>query len=263
MSDFLPIPPELSPEELTRARELLPWYANGSIDAEDHAWLTAWLNRHQDQIPEMITELNWLRQTAQQVKDNIHLPEPTRGLDTLLSRIQSEQTSAFEATVAPIAPPVTTVTTAPTPPARPKSKAPSIPAWWLDLQDHMRQLFTRPMLATALAIAFLLQLTIIGALMISRSDEIQQAHDQSLTPLSGNVTAPKGMILLQVAFFPDAPESAIRELLVQANASIIAGPGALGIYTLSIPKDQAASARQTLEHAQQQHHVIDSVQGAP
>ena len=260
MPDFLPIPPELSPEELARARDLLPWYANGSIDAADAEWLGAWLTKHQVQVPEMITELNWLRQTGQQVKDKVRVPEPTRGLDTLMSRIQSEQTSAFEATAAPVAPPATTPTIAPAPPA---AKAPSIPAWWLTVQDNLRQLFSRPMLATAFAIAFLLQLSIMGALMISRSNEIQQAHDDSLTPLSGNITAPKGTVILQVAFFPDTPESAIRELLGQANASIIAGPGALGIYTLSIPKDQAVAARQTLERAQQQHHIIDSVQDAP
>lgn len=53
--------------------------------------------------------------------------------------------------------------------------------------------------------------------------------------------------LLTVAFAPDATEGAIRELLLLQGLEIVAGPSALGLYTLRAPDPEAA--RTALEAA--------------
>lgn len=61
----------------------------------------------------------------------------------------------------------------------------------------------------------------------------------------------------QVTFFPDAPESAIRDALNAAGAEFIGGPSALGIYELGF-EDEAARER-GLERLSAATEVIESV----
>ncbi|MGE5240612.1 MAG: anti-sigma factor family protein [Bacteroidota bacterium] len=63
----------------------------------------------------------------------------------------------------------------------------------------------------------------------------------AITPLGGPVA--EGVVL-QVKFAPDATEAQIRQLLQQVQASLISGPGALGVYRVrlegvTIAQDQA------------------------
>lgn len=59
-------------------------------------------------------------------------------------------------------------------------------------------------------------------------------------PLAAAPTPAGG--LLTVAFAPDATESAIRELLLAQGLEIVAGPSALGLYTLRADDPVAAQA---------------------
>ncbi|MEX1200244.1 MAG: hypothetical protein WEB02_05585 [Methylophaga sp.] len=61
--------------------------------------------------------------------------------------------------------------------------------------------------------------------------------------------------LLLVTFQPDATEAQIRELLLNQQLSIVEGPSALGIYTLSAGSDPVAVSSRL-----EQSDIIDSVQ---
>jgi anti-sigma factor RsiW len=62
---------------------------------------------------------------------------------------------------------------------------------------------------------------------------------------------------LQVAFVPDAPEAAIRELLRGLDARISDGPSAIGLWQLSFPTPEARdAAMETLAAAP----IVESVQ---
>jgi len=101
--------------------------------------------------------------------------------------------------------------------------------------------------AFALAASLLIaQAVVIGVLL----------HDRSVTlhTLSGPSTA-RGT-LLQVTFVPQATEEQIRTAVVAAGAEIVSGPGALGVYTLSVDPDRAEAAVRTLQQA---HEVVASV----
>ena len=49
-----------------RFEELLPWYVNGSLGAEDRAWVDAYL----EQNPDARDELAWFRSLQQRVQEN-------------------------------------------------------------------------------------------------------------------------------------------------------------------------------------------------
>jgi len=105
--------------------------------------------------------------------------------------------------------------------------------------------------AMALAAGILVaQGIVIGVMVHERS--------QTLQTLSGPPAA-RGT-LLQVTFVPTATEAQIRGAVTAAGAEIVAGPGALGIYTLSVAPERLGAATRSLEEAR---GIVASVSRAP
>jgi hypothetical protein len=83
---------------------------------------------------------------------------------------------------------------------------------------------------------------------------------QAFTALSGPERPPPANgARLQVAFAADARLADINTLLLQLDASVVAGPSALGLYTLQVPPDTAAQALQRLQSSP----LVDSAAQAP
>lgn len=97
------------------------------------------------------------------------------------------------------------------------------------------QQWQRPLMAIA-ATVMVVQMGVIGTLL-------QNKPDQSLTTLSGS-TAPAadGAMLLQVVFSETATAANIRQSLNQINGEIVAGPGAMGIYTVQVSTKNSADS---------------------
>lgn len=80
-----------------RFEELLPWYVNGSLGAEDRAFVEAYLEQH----PEVRGELDWYRSLQRRVQENAPAVPATLGLAKAMRLIQgdrptfSERVSAF------------------------------------------------------------------------------------------------------------------------------------------------------------------------
>ena len=75
-----------------RFEELLPWYANGSLEAEDRAWVDAYLAEH----PEARSELAWYQSLQQRVQSNAPAVPETIGLAKTMRLIQGDQPSLVE-----------------------------------------------------------------------------------------------------------------------------------------------------------------------
>lgn len=80
-----------------RFEELLPWYVNGSLGAEDRAFVEAHLEQH----PELRSELDWYKSLQRRVQENAPAVPATLGLAKAMRLIQgdrptfSERVSAF------------------------------------------------------------------------------------------------------------------------------------------------------------------------
>lgn len=119
----------------------------------------------------------------------------------------------------------------------------------LPLRRPQRPRWMVPALALAASV-LVAQAVVIGVLLHDRQ--------QTLHPLGGAPLA-RGT-LLQVTFVPDATEMQIRTLLARVDARIVEGPGALGVYTVSVPPEQADAALRELESARA---VVASAARAP
>lgn len=238
--------------DLDRARELLAWHAQGVLTGQDRVFMDQWLETNAAKHPEIAAELAWLRSTAAQLQAQVHLAQPSEnaGLNTLLQRIALEKAGNPENSAGQAVP-------QPTPPAPNSSLRPQagsqatwgerIAAWLSDVLGARS-----PALALGVAAVVIAQAGVIGALLMKAP--------ASQAPLSGtasDVALPADKVFLTVAFSPSASELAIRTVLASANAQIVAGPSALGLYTVAVPSAKADSLAQQLLAAA---GVVESVQ---
>jgi hypothetical protein len=80
-----------------RFDELLPWYANGTLDEADRAWVDQYLSEH----PEARAELDWYHSLSQRLQDSAPAVPESLGLAKAMTLIRgdrptlSERVSAF------------------------------------------------------------------------------------------------------------------------------------------------------------------------
>lgn len=225
-----PDPEDALRQDCERAEALLPWAANGSLDAAEQAWLDDFLARTERSHPALVAplraELAWLQRTATDVQRNLRLPDPEQGLDTLLRRIADDAAAARQS---------------------PPATAP--PGLWARLQTWVQG--HGPQLAGACAVLAVTQVATVLWRPAGSGSE--------LDPLGGGpgVVEVQGTVLLTVAFVPGASEADIRDTLLTAQARVVDGPSALGLYLLRVRADQREAALALLSS---RTAVVESVQ---
>jgi hypothetical protein len=75
-----------------RFDELLPWYVNGSLGAEDSAWVERYLVEH----PEARGELDWYRSLSARIQDNAPAVPATIGLAKAMTLIRGDRPTLSE-----------------------------------------------------------------------------------------------------------------------------------------------------------------------
>jgi hypothetical protein len=75
-----------------RFEELLPWYANGTLSAEDRAFVETYLEQH----PDARAELDWYRSLQQRVQENAPAVPATIGLAHAMRLIQGDRPTFSE-----------------------------------------------------------------------------------------------------------------------------------------------------------------------
>lgn len=75
-----------------RFDELLPWYVNGSLAAEDRDWVDRYLAEH----PEARAELDWTRSLSARIHDGAPAVPETIGLAKVMTLIRSDRPTFAE-----------------------------------------------------------------------------------------------------------------------------------------------------------------------
>lgn len=152
--------------------------------------------------PELRGELGWLESLKKNMSESVALPANDIGLDRLHALIKAER----------------------------NGKVLALPS--------RRQAWRRPLLAIAATI-MLAQAAVIGVLMKDRMSP------DTIAPLSASPTATSpanGEALLQVVFREAATEAQIRAALNAVHGELVAGPGAVGVYTVRVSAADADNA---------------------
>lgn len=193
-----------------RLAELLPWYVNGTLAADERVWVEGELAAH----PDARAELGWYRSLASRMQENAPQVAPTLGLEAAMARIEAEQGE----------------------PAQRRPVASNSP--WTRLTAFFAPLQLRPAVAFAGLAIFALQSAVIFHLARPASDEPAEIR-------AVKATAAQAQPMLKVNFAPDAKEADIRLLLVSVQGRLAGGPGQLGDYYLIVPagKEDAMAAK--------------------
>lgn len=196
-----------------RFDELLPFYVNGTLGEAERAEVEAWLREH----PKSAAELRWYESLQHKLREDVPAVSSEVGLERALQRIRTEGPK----------------------PVLPRRAAPR--PWYERASAWLGALVPQPVLKPALAAALAVVVVQAGLIGHFASED----DTTELRSVPGAVPAEQGPYL-KVNFKPDAREADIRLLLVQAGASLAAGPGQLGDYYLRVPAERLAAAQAAL-----------------
>ena len=194
------------PDTHAEAWDLLPWLANGRIQAADREWVEA----HVQSCSECRAELSAQRMLAGNLRDAGATPvanttEEQRSFDKLWARIEAAEAATPGAPIGAAAP-----------------RRVSRTVRWL----------------AAAVIVQGIGLALFGI------DALRTAPDRA-APVYRTVTS-EGPVrsdapLVSLAFAPDASMEAINTLLMHQELSIVSGPGLSGNFTAALSADAVAS----------------------
>ena len=226
--------------DLPRVQELLPWFAMGVLTGDEQTFVEQWLARHGSDHPELQAELAWLRGTATLARENAREHAAEAGLGDLMARIAAERPQG----------------------ASLSHGAQGSTSWARFTSWILESLAPRsPARAFAVAAVVLAQTAVIGSLLMRETSEQTPLSGASVgTSVSTSAAATQGMALFTVAWRADAREADIRALLASAQAQIVAGPSALGLYRVMVPVTLAPAGLAALQAAS---HLVESVQAEP
>jgi hypothetical protein len=187
-----------------RFEELLPWYVNGTLGADDRGWVERYAAEH----PEAQAQIDWCRGLQAHIQASAPQIAPALGLDRVLQRIRRER-----------------------------------PMMVQRVRSWLGALAAAPVAGVARPIGAVAALAIIvvqgGIIYQMRQDN--SAQDEPLLRGTKAMRVDEGP-LLRVNFSPDAREAEIRMLLVAAQATLAGGPGQVGDYYLRVPAGRESAA---------------------
>lgn len=185
--------------------DMLPWYANGTLNPQERALVEAQLRAR----PELAGELQWIESLQAKVRESAPQVSDEIGLERAMARIAQDRRDAA-------------VFTAPR-----SAAAPAASGWSERARTWLAGFGLRPAMAMALAV-IAVQAGFLVEMTLTPRDTDQM---RALPPGTAVVQGP----LLKVNFKADATEADIRLLLVEVQGSIVGGPGQLGDYYLRVP----------------------------
>ena len=206
--------------------ELLPWYANQTLDENERREVET----HLITCPECAREVESLStmQKAVVETENQEPSLPPLALNRALAQIED-----YERTKAP---------------AGSAKRAPERRGWWMQWWE------STPFFARGLIAA---QICLVIALVSVAF--YQRAHPSVIyITASGGTTENNDSARIVVRFKDGATEQEIRQLLLSIKGRIIDGPSAQNLYTvqLSMARDKTAEIERTLEILQQNQRVV-------
>ena len=204
--------PPLDPHEA--ATLLLPWYVNGTLSPAE----TRQVERHLEGCPACRAELEQYRVLGEQVRAQPELTwqPPSGHFERLMADIDRLDT-----------------------PAIPVGAKPSP---WQRLMDWLRET-PRPMRWTLAAESLALAMLVLVVWLPGRPAVEPGFETLSSVTTSTRPTGPR----LRVEFDPMLRIADLQSLLQVLNGQIVAGPSALGIYTVALDAEERPKA--ALDHA--------------
>ncbi|NJS37113.1 MAG: hypothetical protein HC765_13035 [Brachymonas sp.] len=219
------------PDEWPIAQELLPAYLKKTLSSSDQAWMETWINQVKSQAGDGALQLERELHFAHLLQTQ--LSAPSVGLD-----VQGSWDKLSASISQPSASPAHNL--APKP-----RHSPSLQQRMQDILGQFMTWWSRQWVAIAVCALLAAH---IGLLSLLAGGSDSTRIPAIAAPASGN-SAPASGVIYRVAFKPEAKAQEILGLLLRMQAQIIAGPSALGLWSIQVENSQALAAEQLLKHS--------------
>ncbi|MEZ5559315.1 MAG: hypothetical protein R3E86_12345 [Pseudomonadales bacterium] len=204
------------------AEELLPWYVAGALSAREAQAVEAFIDSGAISRSTLDEVRSYAAATAETGPDEPDYDPQI--LQRVLTRLDDVPQMAPEEPVVVV-------------PERTAHQEGTGRGGWLGALVERLQWRLTPPLARALIAAQLLLVLGLAAALVLQAPSIDREYETvSATPAATQA----GSYTLQ--FAPGTTEADLRRLLVDADATIVSGPSALGLYTIAFAPDADADA---------------------
>ncbi len=218
------------------AEELLPWFVAGTLDAAEMQAVKAFIDSGEIAADEL-AELALLNESVAATAAGEPAYDPQ-----ILQRTLSQLDGVAQAPPSDFLDRLTHPDSSSDPDSRTESYATAAAPvrMFASLLQRLQWAVTPPLARVAIAAQFVVVLGLVIALTLGDGAG-QDIEEPGFEVVSGEVAGD-----FTIAFTPTATDQQIRRLLTDTGTSIIAGPSALGIYTLkiseAIAQDEALAA---------------------
>lgn len=216
---------------LEQARELLPWYAAGSLEPEEARQVEEQLENNKELAREL-AEWRLIHGAVSEVGDDEPEFRPQLIQEALqeIDALENDNVSSLAG-------------------ARREREQKK------KFRERLQWNVT-PMFAKAALIGQLALIATLSVVVVDNRQVEQVSHT-----LAGTTTVVDQRPQLSVAFNEDTSEQALRLFLIEHDAEIIAGPTALGIYTVAIkPSQNTQSNLKAIEESELVRYAAPAVQ---
>lgn len=193
--------------------EILPWYANGSLDPLEAVEVEA----HLAVCPRCQKELQWCRDIAHSVQtmdDPEWVPSPGH-FDSLIEKVNASSSAQGR-----------------------------VMAWRDRFTLFVRSIRQSPAeMRWMLAMQTVAVVLLAGALIVLMPYQQPEYYQTLSSPTKAD---PNDVPRVQIALSEDTKEKEIRSLLLAMHASIVQGPNSLGVYVVALPKHSPSQLAQVL-----------------
>lgn len=220
----------LTNDERQRFARSLPWFVNGTLEAEEARWMEAAAFRDPWASGLLRDDRNLTRAVARRAE----VPISDLGWSELEQRVRADQYTYGSD------------------PRAATSRGARPPGGFFDgWVQRLTAWLGTPAIATAMACLLLVQSLGLAVLMTGGRD----AESEQTRSIGGSTSTD----VVRVVFAPAAPESEIRRLLLSTEAVVIDGPSSLGEYWVSSRQRAAAD----LVAALRQSSIVESAAPDP
>jgi hypothetical protein len=206
--------------------ELLPWYANATLDENERRMVETHLADCRECAKE-VESLTALRNVVLQAGNQVSAPSPL-GLNRALAEIEDyEHARTRPGTFSRLGEQISIFWS----------------GWW-----RPTPLFARSLIATQVVL-----LLALGTVTL-----YQHQHPNVIYTTSSGSSSDKASTTIAVGFAVTASEQEIRETILAIKGKIVDGPTALGLYAIQvpIPRERSAEIEQVLQTLRQNSRVI-------
>jgi hypothetical protein len=209
--------------DFERARLLIPGFLKKTLADDDKAWMTQFIETLPQQSESLSRqfhdEMAWVELTQAQLNAATPVFDSQAGWKTMENQLDLQNTKT-------------------TPKPR-KNLGDLLKALVSAKFGMLIAFWRRPMVGVLASGMIVAQMGLLAALV--RYTGQSGTQENVVVPASG-ASSVAGAVLFSVVFKDAASSKEIRELLAANQAQIVGGPGAIGVWVISVPKEKLLDA---------------------